>query len=448
MASRHLFFALALTAGLLFASPPIQGQTTDVNAEARVFFDRGTELLERAERVQGRRRRRLLQQALQAFVSTLRIVRSRNALFNAALVLEQLDRPAEAFAYYREYLDIPGLSSVERQQAQGRIDVLRPVIAVVSVRSTPPGADVFVDRLDLAPRGRTPLQIALSPGEHTLYFRHPHYEDAEARVVAETGTTRQVEKELTPHPVEVRFEVPANAHLSLNGEAVESVPQALPPGEYVARLEVSGRAPTERRFVLRAGDEPRTLRLEPGPAAEGTLIVQNSIPAHVTVDGRALGAGRSVEAALPPGSHRLRVAADHHRTFESVVSVEAGRHTNVSVTLAPQAARPLGALPHIALGATGASVAVWAGLSARALRMRRDHDDACTQERPECNRQSFRRVERANLTADVILGVAGALATTTLVLYLVNRKIGEPSRANIELSVAPGATHVQVGGRF
>lgn len=448
MPCRRLCLALALTAGLLCPSLPLAAQTTDVNAEARVFFDRGTALLEQAGHARGRRRRRLLEESLQAFVSTLRIVRSRNALFNAALALEQLERPAEAFAYYREYLDIPGLSADERRQAEARIEVLRPQIAIVAVRSTPRGAEVFVDRLDLAPRGRTPLEVALPPGEHVVYFRHPHYEDAEARVVAETGATRTVERELAPRPVEVRFEAPAEGRLLLNGEEIEPGPRALVPGTYVARLEVPGHRPAERRLIVRPGDEPAAVRLEPGPAAEGTLAVESSVPARITVDGQPLGTGRALQAELAPGPHRLRVAADGYDAFESLVTVEAGRRTEVSVTLAPASARPLGALPHVALGVTAASLAVWGGLSVRALRMRSDHDDACDQRRPECDRQSFRDVERANLAADVTLGVAGALAITTLVFYLRNRGRGEPSRAEIQLSIAPGAGRLQVGGSF
>ncbi len=448
MPLRSYRLALALTAAALLCAAPSSAQTTDVNAEARVFFDRGTALLEQAAQARGRRRRRLLENSLQAFVSTLRIVRSRNALFNAALVLEQLARPSEAFAYYREYLDIPGLSDDERQQAQARIDVLRPTIAVVSVSSTPAGAEVFVDRLDLAPRGRTPLEIALPPGEHTLYFRHPQYEDAETRVVAETGATRQVGARLTPRPVEVRIEAPAGGELFLDGEPVAAGPRALRPGEHRARLELPGHVPTERRFTVQPGDGPTTIRLAPGPATHGTLRVHSSVPARVFVDGHPVGTGRDVELQLAPGTHRVRVAAEGHRPFELPVAVEAGRRSEVRAVLA-RPSRHLGVLPHVALGLTAAGTAVWGGLSVRALRMRREYDDACAQNPPQCGWSSFRDVERANLTADIALGVAGALAITTLVLYLLNRANGAHSHAHVKLSWGPNSGgHLRLGGRF
>ena len=156
--SKPLLVCLVLMlAPLAVGESIVLAQASDVNAEARVFFDRGNELFEQAGRARGRRQRRLLEEALQSYVSALRIVRSRNALFNAAVVLEQLERADEAFAYYREYLAIPGLTDDERAQGETRLDGIRPLIAVIDIASTPiAGVQVFVDRLDLAARGETP----------------------------------------------------------------------------------------------------------------------------------------------------------------------------------------------------------------------------------------------------------------------------------------------------
>ena len=56
-----------------------------------------------------RQRTTLLQRSLEAYVDSLRIVRSRNALFNAAIVLGELGRNDESFNYFGEYLRIEEL---------------------------------------------------------------------------------------------------------------------------------------------------------------------------------------------------------------------------------------------------------------------------------------------------------------------------------------------------
>ena len=201
-----LFVSLLLWAASTAVSPNVaRAQTADVNAEAQVFFERGNRLFEQSARARGARRTQLLEEALQAYVSTLRIVRSRNALFNAAVVLERLERPNEAFAYLVEYLAIEGLNETERRDGQERLARLRPQVAVLRVTSEPAGAEVYVDRLDLAPRGRTPLEIAVPPGRHLVVARRPHHEDARAELEATVGQTTESTLTLAAEPVTVEL---------------------------------------------------------------------------------------------------------------------------------------------------------------------------------------------------------------------------------------------------
>ena len=67
----------------------------------------------------------LLQRSLGAYVDSLQIVRSRNALFNAAIVLGELERYDESFNYFSEYLAIEGLSEADRAEATKRRDALQ-----------------------------------------------------------------------------------------------------------------------------------------------------------------------------------------------------------------------------------------------------------------------------------------------------------------------------------
>ena len=108
---------VALVALSSMAPTAIHAQS---NAEARVHFEEGNRLYARARRLRGARRTEALEGALAAYMRTLGEVRSRNALFNTLIVLEELDRPTEAWAYLMEYLAIRGLGEDERREGEAK----------------------------------------------------------------------------------------------------------------------------------------------------------------------------------------------------------------------------------------------------------------------------------------------------------------------------------------
>lgn len=182
-------------------------QSTSENAEARVYFEEGNRLFQQASRTSGAKRTTLLQRSLEAYVDSLQIVRSRNALFNAAIVLEELDRNEESFNYYSEYLTVEGLAEADREQASRRRDALRPKVAVLRVNTEPAGAQVWVDRKDLAARGETPIEVAVASGLHQVFVEKQGYVPTERpmEMVVGEATTLELGLEavaVEPPPVE------------------------------------------------------------------------------------------------------------------------------------------------------------------------------------------------------------------------------------------------------
>jgi len=188
---------------LLLASPSATvAQSSSENAEARVYFEEGNRLFEQATRAPAAQRTELLQRSLEAYVDSLRIVRSRNALFNAAIVLGELGRNDEAFNYFSEYLTIEGLTEADRENATARQDALRTEVAVLQVTSQPEGALLWVDRKDLAPRGETPIELALPPGEHRAFVEKEGFEPVERTQTMVRGVTTVLALALLPVVVE------------------------------------------------------------------------------------------------------------------------------------------------------------------------------------------------------------------------------------------------------
>ena len=197
----RLSIVLVALLGLMSPSAAV-AQSTSENAEARVYFQEGNRLYEQANNARGAQRTALLQRSLEAYVDSLRIVRSRNSLFNAAIVLGELGRNDESFNYFGEYLRIEGLSSEDHEEATRRRDELRGEVAVLEVTTEPAGALVWVDRKDLAPRGETPIELALPAGEHTLFIEKDGYSSVEQTQKAVRGETVGTALTLLPIPVE------------------------------------------------------------------------------------------------------------------------------------------------------------------------------------------------------------------------------------------------------
>ena len=190
-----------LVAILGLGSPPLAtAQSTSENAEARVYFEEGNRLYEQANRASAAQRTTLLQRSLEAYVDSLRIVRSRNALFNAAIVLGELGRNDESFNYFSEYLRIEGLPAEDREDASRRRDALRSEVAVLEVTTEPAGALLWVDRKDLAARGETPIELALPPGEHRTFIEKDGYQPVERAEQIVRGETVVFTVHLSPLP--------------------------------------------------------------------------------------------------------------------------------------------------------------------------------------------------------------------------------------------------------
>jgi len=184
-------------------SPSITAaQGTSENAEARVYFEEGNRLYEQAGRAHGTQQTKLLQRSLEAYVDSLRIVRSRNALFNAAIVLGELGRNDESFNYFGEYLRIEELPPADREDATRRRDALRSEVAVLQVTTEPGGALLWIDRKDLAPRGETPIELALPAGEHRTFVEKDGYHSVEGMQTVVRGETVIMALPLLPVLVE------------------------------------------------------------------------------------------------------------------------------------------------------------------------------------------------------------------------------------------------------
>lgn len=459
IASLRNFLRGTTLLGALLAIAPTAAAPSAARAqteEARILFERGNEHLARGLRARGRARERELAAALDAYLGVIRLnARTRNVVFNLALTLDELGRDEEAFNYFSEYLHGFELGEDERAEGRRRLEALRPSVAVVRVESTPPGAEVRLDRRDLPVRGTTPIELAVSPGTHLVFVTRRGYAEGTATTSAAIGSTAHVALELVPEPIDVQVIAPSSGALTLDGEAIEpGRTLRVPPGPHVVRLEIAGAPPIEPRFELAPGDAPLVLELS-GPATAAAssprLAVTIDTPAQVFVDGLSVGRGDRVEIPVLPGAHELRVTAPGHTPLVHRVSLEPGETLRLSVDLgvAPDAtgvdvARGvLGAL-------TAAGIAVSIGLYVHAQelwdlwnRAIRDQDAWSA----EALHRLADRVEAAALATDVSVGITAALGLAAIVSFFVGPGAAEDSSVRVAAAPLPNGASASVAWR-
>lgn len=261
------------------------------------------------------------------FVSN-RLAPNKNVAFNIARCYEALGDWVEAYRYFQEHALAPGAPDGNSVQSRDALVRLASKVALVEVRSTPPGAAVYIDRKELGLFGKTPRRVPVAPGTHTFIVEHPGYQPFESQpVLATTGTMKTVEALLLP--VTATLDIsggPAGAKVSwlVTGQAgvVGTMPVTLvvPAGSHRLKVESPGYetreidislSPSERRAVV--------VELE---AEVGTLLVNgDESGAIIRLDGVPVGFTPTVLDRVPVGRHRLEVAAEGFAPYDTEVVV-------------------------------------------------------------------------------------------------------------------------------
>jgi hypothetical protein len=422
--------ATATAGAASFAAPA----RADDNAEARVYFERGNRALTRGMNARGARRTRLIEEALAAYVQSLSIVRSRNVVYNAGVALEALGRDEEAFAYYREYLGYSDLSEEERREATQKLNALRARVAVLMVTSTPEGAQVRIDRQDLAPVGVTPLEVAIGEGDHTVYITAEGYSTKEAEIQGTIGQRENVSVSLRAEPIALVIRAPGAAALTLDGRTVAANSEIqVTPGDHEIRYGTA----EPIRVTIRPGEGRRTVDVEApqessAPAGPpGLLAISVNVPATVYVDDEVVETGREVEASVASGPRSVRVEAEGYATATQRVDIDADGQTRISVHLEEDVSDSsrFGKWPGVFLAVGGFTAIAAAGVGIAAVTQMPDYEDDPTIAKAD-------HIESLNLAADITFGIGAAIAATGLILAIINGD-EEQTPSRIDVAAAP-----------
>ena len=276
--------------------------------------------------------------ALEHFLASNRLAPNHNVVFNIARCYEHLERFSDAYRFYAiagEAQNTPERRA-QIEEALGRI---KPKVAVLEVKTNPPGATIYLDRKELGARGSAPRSLGLAAGTYTIIAELGDHEPVTSKpTTIALGTTTTIELELVPILATVVVTGPEATGAAVRVDDEKAAPTCtapctlkLSPGHHVLFLAREG-------FVA----EGITVDLAPKGNVElrpklvartGSVVVDSDVKdSLVEIDGTPAGFTPAV-LAVPVGEHTLRITHEGFRPFSRKLAVAAEAATKVDAEL-------------------------------------------------------------------------------------------------------------------
>lgn len=411
--------AVVVLAAALLALPA----HADEASEAQLQYELGLELY----------KQKRYEEALQHLIASNRLVPNANVVFNIAQTYGLLHRDAEAFNWYQTYLSSKGLDAAGVDRGEKAVAALKPKVAVLEVTTTPPGAELFVDRVELGSVGQSPRKVAVTAGEHAVIAQLAGHHSAQANATAtlEQSTPVALELGAIVGTLVVESE-PKGAKVLRQGtdEVLGTTPLTLtlPLGEVRMRLVLDGYVEQQREATVKEETEARVKVALQAEASRVAVLSVSGTPdgAHVSLDGQPLGSVPLSVPGLKPGSFALEVAAAGYTSFSQRVPLEAGAATRVDVHLEPASSGRLRWLRWAGYGAGAVAVVTGVIVGIVAVSNRNTFFNSPS-------REALELVNTENIAADTLVASGLVVAAATFVL---ERFIWPPAytRGSVELA--------------
>ena len=275
--------------------------------------------------------------ALEHFLASNRLAPNRNVVFNIARCYEQLKRFPDAHRAYSQALE--GEADPAKKKAiEEALARIASKVAVLDVRSDPPGATIYLDRVDLGARGQTPRTLGLAPGTYKVLVELPGYESITSKELQiAAGTTTNVTLKLVPILAKVTISGEAQGaavRIDRDDGAAECIVPctvSLAPGHHTLFLSREGYQPSEVGVDL---TPKQVVELKPKMSVyTGNVVVNADVrDALIEIDGAPMGFSPAV-LQVPVGKHTMRISLAGYRAIEREVDVRRNEQTKVEVQL-------------------------------------------------------------------------------------------------------------------
>ncbi len=192
----------------------------------------------------------------------------------------------------------------------GALAKVVPIAATVEVKSTPPGASVFIDDVKA---GVTPLTTQVLPGQHQLRFDLKLHEPHEELVTVPIRGHLSFDKPLEKVAARVTARVsPDGAQIFLDGASVgkDRLDRGIAPGMHTLRFEAEGHRAFETTFEVKPGQQiilEKALELAEGPLTADSGKVQLLIQEESGREQTQILAEKRADGTQPPPSQAVEI---------------------------------------------------------------------------------------------------------------------------------------------
>lgn len=236
----------------------------------------------------------------------------------------------------------------------------------VYIKTTPPGASVYVSSKDKGIRGTTPTRLILNRGANTIILEMPGYETATKVIQIRrraTFTFPMVKKvEQSTILVSLGSGDSAGTSVTVDGKGHGALPAqvTVPPGRHVVEVTKAGHQTWRQWVEVKPGERrPVTVSLVAIKAKVGTLLISSTAPgAEIFVDGKSAGGSPALVQKLSVGIHSVEVRAAGHASASQTVTVAADKTVRVAVVLKATKKAPVGGTIHVLAEPAGVDVVV------------------------------------------------------------------------------------------
>ncbi len=212
---------------------------------------------------------------------------------------------------------------------------------MIDVRSTPTEAQVFLDGAFI---GLTPLQMEVTPGQHTLLITKEGYAPFQQTFTIATGETRTFNVTLTRATAILRiYTNPSGAQIYIDGRYIGTAPSTglsveVEAGTRTIMARLANYEDTTVNVTVKAG-ETRTVNINLPPIVRtGTLrIYTNPVGAQVYVDGVYKGTAPSngLSVTVDAGTRTITARLPDYEDATTTVTINPNETRSVTLTLRP-----------------------------------------------------------------------------------------------------------------
>lgn len=418
--------------------------------QAKFYFEKGNEYLQKGVIQKNKKGRdSLLKKAVELYLKSVELVRSKNTIYNLGICYELLGELEKAHRFFIEYLTLEEEPRL-KGEVEEKLNQMRPNLAIVIIKTVPEGASIYVDRRDLPPWGKSPLEIAVTPGPHKLYIGMEGYETLEKEIEGVKGKIEEINITLVPKPTSISIdsnEYGAEIFLdNTKGTPIGYTPfkGEIPPGKHTLILR-KGKRRVQKSFIFPPGQKREIFIEIPKEEVVELNIYSNVDGATLFIDGEMIDELPIKGLKISPGLHQINVEPPKGYTpLSEQYTFLPNQKLNLNVILGKAKGKTkLYNFKWSIFALSMASIITTAVLGGVALQKHKDFSEKkkkCLDDERGCLsddklKEDIRKiadeVNNYNLATDIMLGVSLGEAITTLILFLVDK--AQPEKSNITI---------------